>query len=153
MALVIRLPKWQLEIPGSISNSWVWGRKKYKIKATCSPKQRDLRINEPSPRFIMVSFSPLFVAVSIISVVLAAPSAELSKRGPGDTSLNPALQARQSLTSSSTGTNGGYYYSFWTDGSGDVTYTNDAGGEYSVTWSGNAGNFVAGKGWNPGAAR
>lgn len=56
-------------------------------------------------------------------------------------------------TPSSTGTNGGYYYSFWTDGAGDITYTNDAGGEYSVQWSGNAGNFVAGKGWNPGSAQ
>jgi endo-1,4-beta-xylanase len=107
----------------------------------------------------MVSFSSLLITVSVLTGVFAAPSTELSKRVPTDlserstTSPNPAIQARQTLTSSSTGTNGGYYYSFWTDGSGDVTYTNDAGGEYSVTWSGNAGNFVAGKGWNPGAAR
>lgn len=59
----------------------------------------------------------------------------------------------RSLTSSSTGYNGGYYYSFWTDGSGDVVYNNGNAGEYSVTWSGNAGNFVAGKGWNPGSER
>lgn len=56
-------------------------------------------------------------------------------------------------TPSSTGTNGGYYYSFWTDGAGSVTYTNKAGGEYAVQWSGNAGNFVGGKGWNPGSAQ
>ncbi|PBK87331.1 endo-1,4-beta-xylanase A [Armillaria gallica] len=56
-------------------------------------------------------------------------------------------------TPSSTGTNNGYYYSFWTDGAGDVTYTNKAGGEYQVQWTGNAGNFVAGKGWNPGSAQ
>ncbi|KAK8113196.1 hypothetical protein PG984_013722 [Apiospora sp. TS-2023a] len=55
-------------------------------------------------------------------------------------------------TPSGTGTHNGYYYSFWTDGAGDVTYTNEAGGQYSAKWSGN-GNWVGGKGWNPGSAR
>ncbi|RAL58060.1 hypothetical protein DID88_009668 [Monilinia fructigena] len=36
-------------------------------------------------------------------------------------------------------------------GTSDVTYTNGALGEYNVRWSGN-GNFVGGKGWNPGSA-
>ncbi|KAJ7054719.1 endo-1,4-beta-xylanase A [Mycena amicta] len=58
----------------------------------------------------------------------------------------------RSGTPSSTGTNNGFYYSFWTDGGAAVTYTNGAAGQYSVTWSGN-GNFVGGKGWMPGAAR
>lgn len=60
---------------------------------------------------------------------------------------------KRSLTSSSTGTNNGYYYSFWTDGTADATYTNGDGGEYSVTWTGDVGNFVGGKGWNPGSDR
>lgn len=85
----------------------------------------------------MVSFSSLIIACSAFAGVLAAPSEALEKR----------------LTTSSTGTNGGYYYSFWTDGAGDVTYTNGANGEYSVVWTGNKGNFVAGKGWNPGSAQ
>jgi endo-1,4-beta-xylanase len=97
----------------------------------------------------MVSFTSVVVTLSAAAGVLAFPFS-----GPlPDTSPNPALQARQTLTSSSTGTNGGYYYSFWTDGSGTVSYTNKAGGEYSVVWSGNAGNFVGGKGWNPGSAQ
>lgn len=86
----------------------------------------------------MVSFSSVFIAISAIAGALAAPSELLSVR---------------SGTPSSTGTNNGYYYSFWTDGAGDVTYTNKAGGEYAVSWSGNAGNFVGGKGWNPGTSR
>lgn len=45
-----------------------------------------------------------------------------------------------------------FYYSWWTDGGSDVTYTNLAGGQYSVRWS-SGGNFVGGKGWNPGSRR
>jgi endo-1,4-beta-xylanase len=32
-----------------------------------------------------------------------------------------------------------------------VTYKNGPAGQYSVTWN-STGNFVGGKGWNPGAA-
>ncbi|KAG8998473.1 hypothetical protein FRB95_014831 [Tulasnella sp. JGI-2019a] len=87
----------------------------------------------------MVSFSSLFLACAAVAGVSAIP---------GD--YNKLMH--RSGTPSATGTDGGYYYSWWTDGGGDATYTNKGGGEYSLTWSGN-GNLVGGKGWNPGAAR
>lgn len=91
----------------------------------------------------MVSFTSLLLAASAtLSGVWAAPT-ELAARAPAE------LVAR---TSSSTGTSGGYYYSFWTDNASTVTYTNGDAGKYSVTWNGD-GNFVGGKGWSTGSAR
>jgi hypothetical protein len=59
--------------------------------------------------------------------------------------------AQQCLTSNSTGTNNGYYYSFWKD-SGNVTFCLQSGGRYTSQWS-NINNWVGGKGWNPGGRR
>jgi endo-1,4-beta-xylanase len=89
----------------------------------------------------MVAFSSLLAAASAAAVALALPG-EM-----------PGIEKRQTLTNSATGTHNGYYFSFWTDGTGNVRYTNEAGGQYSATWSGNRGNWVGGKGWNPGTAR
>ncbi|KAF2473817.1 endo-1,4-beta-xylanase I precursor [Lindgomyces ingoldianus] len=94
----------------------------------------------------MVTFSSLFLACSAIAGAFAAPSQALDNRSPSD------LLNTRAGTPSSTGTHNGYYYSFWTDGGATVTYTNGAGGSYSVNW-GTGGNFVGGKGWNPGSAR
>lgn len=85
----------------------------------------------------MVTFTSLLAGAAAVAGVLAAPA-------------TTALERRQ--TPSGTGTHNGYYYSFWTDGGSQVNYQNGAGGSYSVNWQ-SGGNFVGGKGWNPGSAR
>jgi endo-1,4-beta-xylanase len=84
----------------------------------------------------MVSFTSLIALLSATTGAFAS-TGDIQKR----------------YSSSSTGYSNGYYYSYWTDGTAEATYTNGASGEYSVTWAGDVGNFVAGKGWNPGGSR
>jgi len=59
--------------------------------------------------------------------------------------------ADTTVTSNSTGTNNGYFYSFWQQASGG-SMTMGNGGQYSATWNQGAQNIVVGKGWKPGSS-
>ncbi|KAJ5466551.1 Endo-1-4-beta-xylanase B [Penicillium diatomitis] len=83
----------------------------------------------------MLSFTTAFVAAAVAAGVVASPAA------------SPAALSRRN-TPNGQGTNNGFFYQFWDDGSSGVTtYTNGAAGEYSVNWQ-NVGDFTAGKGWS-----
>lgn len=90
----------------------------------------------------MVRITSVFAGLSLVAGSIAAPSPEglfskLAKRGG---------------TPNSSGTNNGFYYSWWSDGGAEATYENGEAGSYSMTWQ-TGGNVVGGKGWSPGKAR
>ncbi|EEB89445.1 hypothetical protein MPER_12453 [Moniliophthora perniciosa FA553] len=68
------------------------------------------------------------------------------------TPVNVTEDSGEVLQPSSTGVSNGYFYSWFAVGTNSATYTNGPGGQYTVTWSGNVGDIVGGKGWNPGSS-
>ncbi|MEU5389557.1 glycoside hydrolase family 11 protein, partial [Kitasatospora cineracea] len=64
--------------------------------------------------------------------------------------LLPGTADAATISSNQTGNDGGYFYSFWSDGNGSSSMSLNGGGNYSTSWS-NVGNFVAGKGWSTGS--
>lgn len=87
----------------------------------------------------MVGFSSLITASAAIASVSAAAA------------KGESLHKR--LTSSATGTDNGFYYSFWTEVASGVDYENGDGGEYTLTWDASSVDVVAGKGWATGSDR
>ncbi|KAL2889872.1 glycosyl hydrolase family 11 [Ceratocystis lukuohia] len=97
----------------------------------------------------MVSFTALVAAVvGFTSVAVASP---VTIPDPAVNVTETELMKRAG-TPNSSGMHDGYFYSWWSDGGADATYTNGKNGAYSIKWS-TGGNLVGGKGWKPGSAR
>jgi len=96
----------------------------------------------------MVCLTSTFLAATAVAGALAA-LAEMGPHGPGP---RPKHEIASRSTPNQQGTNNGYFYQFWSQGGGDVTYTNGAGGQYSVNWQ-NVDDFTAGKGWQQATGR
>ncbi len=69
----------------------------------------------------------------------------------GAAALCASVVSAQTLSSNSTGTHNGFYYTFWKD-SGSASMTLQAGGRYTSQWNSGTNNWVGGKGWNPGSS-
>src|SRR5512142_2053220 len=83
----------------------------------------------------------------LLPLALAAGCGQAADGGAEATDAGPASAT---ISSNQTGTDGGYYYSLWSNGQGSVSMNLDGSNGYSVQWS-NVGDFTAGKGWNPGS--
>jgi len=96
----------------------------------------------------MVFFASL-IALCSVAAVLAIPAelANVTRETP-----EVQLSRRTTVTSSSTGTVSGYYYSLWEQVNSGVTM-NIGTGQYSLSWSSASQDVVAGIGWNPGSAQ
>ena len=89
----------------------------------------------------MVTFASILLAGSAASGVFAAP-----RPNQGAT-----LKKRSTANGQGTG-NDGFFWSSWSDGTDEMTFTNGDDGQYSVAWSGE-GDIVVGKGWETGSAQ
>src|SRR5262245_49821347 len=92
----------------------------------------------------MFSFSHFILAAATAAVCTVALSTDTTdaKDFSRLTRVDPP-RARDTIS---------YASYWWTEGDPQAVFTpNLPDGQFNITWSGNIGHFVGGKGWNPGS--
>ncbi|MFC7530932.1 glycoside hydrolase family 11 protein [Actinoplanes sp. GCM10030250] len=87
-----------------------------------------------------------------IRLLLGAAFAAVLAVGVSVMAPNAYAESDRTVSSNTTGTHNGYYFSFWKD-SGNASMTLRADGRYSSSWSNSTNNWVGGKGWATGNRR
>jgi endo-1,4-beta-xylanase len=95
--------------------------------ALCDGKEIAMELKKPSTKALLLAFS----SVLLLSATLRTNA--------------------QTICSNQTGTQGGFFYSFWKD-TGSACMTLGSGGNYDVSWNLGSGNLVVGKGWSTGSS-
>ena len=96
----------------------------------------------------MLSIRNILVAIAGATAVLAAPAGtDIAKRSPAE-----LAERSETITTSTTGTYGGYYFSCYIESNTGASMTIDTG-TYSLTWDSSSTDVVAGIGWQTGSAR
>ena len=125
------------------------------IKISHLPNENTLA---PTPIFTCIGvFTMLFSSLLFAaSAVTALPPLSWGEKFHGESSRLETRQSGRGLGQGSDrdgyGFHSGYFYSFWTQGGGTVTYNNLLNGTYKSSWQ-NIQNWVGGKGWNPGGPK
>jgi endo-1,4-beta-xylanase len=88
----------------------------------------------------------------ILTVLLALALSGLLSAcvSESDSELPPTNE--KAITANTTGTDGGYFYSYWTNGNGSVTMYLDGATGFRASWT-DCGIFTCGKGWAVGTGR
>ncbi|PSR77072.1 concanavalin A-like lectin/glucanase domain-containing protein [Coniella lustricola] len=95
----------------------------------------------------MLSLRTILVVLTGVCAVFAAPmTTDIVKREPSE------LAKRLTVTTSTTGTSGNYWYSCYIEANTGATMTIGTG-TYSLSWQTSSIDVVAGIGWATGAAR
>jgi hypothetical protein len=121
------------------------------------PNTADARVHNYKAAITSMYSTAVLAALAAATIVVAAPTGD--SLPPNFPELAERFNTtffeldKRAGTPSSEGFHNGYFYLWSIRGRLGATYANLEGGKYSIQWEGGEGEFVGGKGWNPGGAK